>query len=109
MVSAGVLWLAVGWVSPANPSNTFGRAVLVSIVLSIAYYLTLAKFLSVPRRAVAALRRVWLVVVMGTYGIGFLRALLVSLVLALPVLARVGAARRADVPLASDVGHGTRP
>ena len=36
----------------------------------------------VPGPAVAALRRVWLVVVMGTYGIGFLRALLVAIALA---------------------------
>jgi putative membrane protein len=81
VVSAGVLWLAVAWVSPGNEWNTFGRAALVSIVLSVAYYLTLAKFLwflLLPWLLYAA---VWLGVVMGAYGIGFLRALLVAIVL----------------------------
>jgi putative membrane protein len=81
VVSAGVLWLAVAWVSSGNPLNTFGRAVLVSIVLSIAYYLTLAKllwFLLLPWLVYAL---VWLGVVMTAYGIGFWRALLLALVL----------------------------
>jgi putative membrane protein len=83
VISAGVLWLAVAWVSPGNPANTFGRAVAVSILLSVAYYLTLAKFLwflLVPWLLYVA---VWLSVVMAAYGIGFGRALLVSLALAL--------------------------
>ena len=81
-VSAGVLWLAVAWVSPGNPANTFGRAALVSIVLSVAYYLTLAKFLwflLVPWLFYVA---IWLAVVMGSYDLGFWRALLVALALA---------------------------
>lgn len=81
VVSAGVLWLAVGWVSPGNPANTFGRAVLVSVVLSIAYYVTLAKFLWVLVLPWLLYAAIWLVVVMGTYGLGFLRALLVALAL----------------------------
>jgi putative membrane protein len=82
VVSAAVLWAAVGWVSPGNPANTFGRAVLVSIVLSIAYYLTLAKFLWVLVLPWLLYVGIWLTVVMGSYGLGFLRALLLALVLA---------------------------
>ena len=80
VLSAGVLWLAVAWVSPGNAANTFERAVAVSIVLSIAYYLTLAKFLwflLLPWLLYAA---IWLAVVMSSYGIGFWRALLVAIV-----------------------------
>src|SRR5690242_11069379 len=82
VLSAGVLWLAVAWVSPGNPENTFGRAVAVSVLLSLAYYLTLAKFLwflVVPWLLYVA---IWLAVVTGAYGIGFWRALLVSIALA---------------------------
>jgi len=81
VLSAGVLWLSVKWVTPSNPLNTFGRAVVVSIVLSIAYYLTLAKFLwflLLPWLLYAA---IWLAVVMASYDIGFLRALLLALAL----------------------------
>src|SRR5512144_1422649 len=82
VLSAGALWLAVAWVSPGNPANTFGRAVLVSVVLSIAYYLTLAKFLWVLVLPWLLYVAIWLVVVMGSYGLGFLRALLLALALA---------------------------
>ncbi|HEX9308924.1 MAG TPA: hypothetical protein VF894_15630 [Anaeromyxobacter sp.] len=82
VVSAAVLWFAVGWVSPGNPWNTFGRAVLVSIVLSIAYYVTLAKFLWFLVLPWIVYVAIWLFVVMSAYGIGFLRALLVALALA---------------------------
>jgi len=81
VLSAGVLWLAIAWVSPGNPANTFERAVVVSIVLSIAYYLTLAKFLwflLLPWLLYAA---IWLGVIMSSYGIGFWRALLVAIAL----------------------------
>lgn len=83
VASAAVLWLAVAWVSPANPANTFGRAVLVSVVLSVAYYVTLAKFLWFLLLPWLLYAFVWLAVVMGTYGIGFWRALLVALALTL--------------------------
>ncbi len=82
VVSAGTLWLAVAWVSPGNPANTFGRAVVVSVVLSIAYYVTLAPylwFLLLPWLLYVA---IWLAVVMGSYGLGFGRALLLALALA---------------------------
>jgi putative membrane protein len=81
--SAAVLWLAVAWVSPGNPANTVGRAVLVSVVLSVAYYVTLAKFLwflVIPWLIYAA---IWVGVVKGTYGLGLGRALLVALALTL--------------------------
>jgi putative membrane protein len=81
VVSAGVLWAAVGWVSPGNPANTFGTAVVVSIVLSFAYYVTLAKFLwflLLPWLLYAA---IWLAVIEGIYALSFGHALLVGLAL----------------------------
>ncbi len=81
VASAAVLWLAVAWVSPGNPFNTFGRAVVVSVVLSVAYYLTLAKFLWFMLFPWLLYAAVWLAVVMSAYGVGFLRALLVALAL----------------------------
>jgi putative membrane protein len=80
--SAAVLWLAVAWVSPGNPANSFGRAVVVSIVLSIAYYITLARFLWFLVLPWLLYVVIWLAVVMGNYGIGFWSALLVALALA---------------------------
>jgi putative membrane protein len=82
VVSAAVLWLAVAWVSPGNPANTFRSAVVVSVLLSIAYYITLARFLwflIVPWLLYVA---IWLAVVEGNYGLGFWRALLVAIALA---------------------------
>jgi putative membrane protein len=83
VVSAAVLWFAVAFVSPGNPSNTFGRAALVSIILSVAYYVTLAKFLWFLLLPWLLYVVSWLAVVMGAYGIGFWRALLLAIVLAL--------------------------
>ena len=82
VASAGVLWLAVGWVTPGNPANTFGRAVLVSIVLSIAWFVTLVRFLWFLVLPWLVYITIWLTVVMGTYGLGFLHALLVALAMA---------------------------
>ncbi len=81
VLSAAVVWLSVAWVTPGNPRNTFGRALLVSIVLSIAYYLTLAKFFWFLLFPWLLYALVWLAVVMGSYGIGFFRALLLALAL----------------------------
>jgi putative membrane protein len=81
VVSALVLWMAVGWVSPGNPWNTFTRAVIVSLVLSAAYYLTLARFLwflLVPWLLYVA---IWLLVISTNYGLGLLRSLLLALAL----------------------------
>ena len=77
-VSAAVLMLAVAWVTPKNPSNTFGRAALVSALLSAAWYITLAKFawfLILPWLLYLA---VWFLVVMFAYGVGLLRGLLLA-------------------------------
>ncbi len=81
VLSAGVLWLSVAWVTPANPHNTFGRAVLVSLVLSVAYYLTLAKFFWFLLFPWLVYALIWLAVVMASYGLGFFRALLLALAL----------------------------
>src|SRR5512147_2808128 len=82
VLSAAVLWLSVGWVSPENPRNTFGRAVLVSLILSFAYYLTLVRFfwfLVIPWLLYVL---IWLGVIMSSYGLSFLRSLLLALALA---------------------------
>jgi putative membrane protein len=79
VLSAGALWGAVAFVTPANPANTFGRAALISIVLSIAWYVTLARFLwflFLPWLLYVAF---WLATIMGSYGLGFFQALLVAL------------------------------
>jgi putative membrane protein len=82
VASAAVLWLGVGWVSPGNPANTFGRAVVVSIVLSIAYYVTLARFLWFLVLPWLLYVCIWLGVVMTSYGLGFFQSLLLALALA---------------------------
>ncbi|MFT3915132.1 MAG: hypothetical protein QM704_13715 [Anaeromyxobacteraceae bacterium] len=79
VLSAAVLWVAVSFVTPGNPANTFGTAVFVSVVLSVAYYVTLAKFLWFLLLPWLLYVLVWLAVVMGTYGLGFGRALLVAI------------------------------
>jgi putative membrane protein len=78
-LSAAVLWLGVAWVAPRNPKNTFGRAVVVSLVLSLAYYVTGWAFvLVVPWIIYVA---IWLGVIMAAYDLGFARALLLALAL----------------------------
>ena len=81
VVSAGVLWVGVGLVSPGNPANSFAQAVLISVVLSIAYYLTLAKFLWFLLLPWLLYALIWLGTVMLGYGIGFLQAGVLALVL----------------------------
>ena len=80
-VSALVLMVAVGWVTPGNPYNTIGRAVVVSIFLSLASYLTLARFLWFLLLPWLLYALVWLATIMGAYGIGFLSALLLAIAL----------------------------
>ena len=80
-VSAVVLMLAVGWVSPGNRANTLGRAALVSFVLSLAWYVTLARFawfLVLPWLLYVL---VWLAVITFSYRVDVLRALLIALAL----------------------------
>jgi len=81
-LSAAVLWGAVRLVSPGNPANTFQMAAGVSVVLSVAYYVTLAKFLWFLLLPWVLYVAIWLGVVMTTYGLGFWQALLVSVVMA---------------------------
>jgi putative membrane protein len=79
VLSAGVLWVGVGLVSPGNPENTFAHAVIISVVLSIAYYLTLAKFLwflLLPWLIYAA---IWLVTMMVSYGLGLVQSAMLAL------------------------------
>jgi len=82
-VSAVVLMLAVGWVTPGNPYNTVGRAVVVSIFLSLASYLTLARFLWFLLLPWLLYALIWLATIMGAYGLDFFRALLLALALTL--------------------------
>jgi len=83
VVSAVVLWAAVGWVDPGNPHNTVGRAALVALFLSLASYLTLARFLWFLLLPWLLYAFVWLATVMGAYGIGFFSALLLAVALTL--------------------------
>jgi putative membrane protein len=80
-VSAVVLTLSVGWVSPGNRYNTVGRAALVSILLAIASYLTLARFLWFLLLPWLLYAFIWLATIMGAYGIGFFSALLLAIAL----------------------------
>ncbi len=82
-VSAVVLMLAVGWVTPGNPYNTVGRAAVVSIFLSLASYLTLARFLWYLFLPWLLYALIWLATIMGAYGLDFFRALLLALALTL--------------------------
>ena len=79
VVSAGVLWVGVGMVSPGNPSNSFAQAVIISVVLSVAYYLTMAKFLWFLLLPWLLYMLVWLVTVMSAYGLGFVQAAMLAL------------------------------
>lgn len=83
LVSALVLWAAVGWVSPGNPYNTVGRAALVALFLSLASFLTLARFLWFLLLPWLLYACIWLGTVMAAYGLGFFSALLLSLALTL--------------------------
>jgi putative membrane protein len=68
-------------VSPGNRYNTVGRAALVSILLAIASYLTLARFLWFLLLPWLLYAFIWLATIMGAYGIGFFSALLLAIAL----------------------------
>src|SRR6266568_4927354 len=72
-----------GWVSPGNPYNTVGRAVVVSLFLAIASYLTLARFLWFLFFPWLLYALIWLTTVVGAYGVSFFSALLLSIALTL--------------------------
>ncbi len=83
VISAVLIMAAIAWVTPGNPANTPGTAIAVSALLSIASYLTLARFfwfLLLPWLLYAV---VWLTTMMGVYDLRFLTALLVALALTL--------------------------
>ena len=82
VLSAAAVWGAVAFVSPANPANTFGRALVVSVVLSLAYYVTLARFLWFLLLPWLVYVLFWLGTVMLSYDLGFLQALLVAVAMA---------------------------
>ncbi len=82
VVSAVVLMAAVAWITPGNPWNTVERAVVVSLLLSAASYLTLARFLWFLLLPWLLYVAIWLMTVMGAYGLGFLQALLLAIALA---------------------------
>jgi len=78
VLSAAAVSAAVAFVSPGNPANTFGRAVVVSVLLSVAYYVTLAKFLWFLLLPWLIYVLFWLGTMMGTYDLRFFQALLVA-------------------------------
>ena len=82
VLSATAVWGAVAFVAPDNPANTFGRAVVVSLILSVAFYVTLAKFLWFLLLPWLVYVFFWLGIVMSSYGLGFFQALLVAVAMA---------------------------
>jgi putative membrane protein len=78
VLSAAVLMAAVGLVSPGNPNNTLGTAALLSVVLSVAWYVTLARFLWFLLLPWLVYVAFWFAAVTGTYGLGLGQALLVA-------------------------------
>jgi putative membrane protein len=83
VLSAAVLVAAVGLASPGNPNNTLGQAMVLSVVLSIAWYVTLARFLWFLLLPWLLYVLFWLGAIMGTYGLGLFQALVVALGLAI--------------------------
>lgn len=81
VVSVVVLMLAVGWVTPANPDNTVSRAIVVSVVLSVLSYVTLARFLWFLLLPWLLYAVMWLATVMAAYDLTFLTALLLAIIL----------------------------
>jgi putative membrane protein len=77
--TASVMMLAVGMVSPRNPRNTFGRAIVVALILSLAWYVTLAPVLWWLLIPLLLYVIICLVTIMTAYGIGFFQALLFGL------------------------------
>jgi putative membrane protein len=78
VLSAGAVWAAVAFVSPDNPANTFGRAIVVSLILSVAFYVTLAKFLWFLLLPWLIYLFFWLGTIMAAYDLRFFQALLVA-------------------------------
>lgn len=83
VLSAAVLMASVGLASPGNPSNTLGVAVVVSVVLSVLWYVTLARFLWFLLLPWLLYVVFWFGAVAGTYGLGVIQALIVAIGLAI--------------------------
>jgi len=66
-VSTLVLMLAVAWVTPKNPRNTFARGATVSLVLGAAWTLTLARFAWFLLVPLALYALVWMAVITLAY------------------------------------------
>jgi putative membrane protein len=77
--TVGIMMLAVGLVSPRNPRNTFGRAIVVALILSLAWYVTLAPLLWWLLIPLLLYFIICLVTTMTAYRIGFFQAVLLGL------------------------------
>lgn len=82
-LSAAVLVGAVGLASPGNPNNTLGQALVLSVVLSVAWYITLARFLWFLLLPWLLYVLFWIGAIKGTYGLGLLQCLVVALGMAI--------------------------
>lgn len=80
-VSSLVLMLAVAWVTPKNPRNTVARAVFVSLFLSAAWTLTLARFAWFLLLPLLLYALVWVVVITAAYKVTVARSILLALAL----------------------------
>jgi len=83
LIAAGVTMAAVGVVNKGNPANTLGRALSVTLVvtlISLVFMNILAKILLVPFLIGIVL---WFAVFMTAYGLGPLQAFGVGLLQAL--------------------------
>jgi putative membrane protein len=77
-VHALVVWASVGLVTPGNPHNTIGRALLVTFLVAlIVTPFAFFWFLVIP--AIIAFI-CWVIVYTAAYGIGFLQAIAVGIV-----------------------------
>ena len=78
LVHAAVVWASVGLVTPGNPHNTIGRALLVTFLVALVVTpFAWFWFLVIP--AIIAFV-CWVIVYTAAYGIGFLQAIAVGIV-----------------------------
>jgi putative membrane protein len=78
VVHALVVWASVGLVTPGNPRNTIGRALLVTFLVAlIVTPFAFFWFLVIP--AIIAFI-CWVIVYTTAYGIGFFQAIAVGIV-----------------------------
>jgi putative membrane protein len=78
VVHALVVWASVALVSPGNPRNTIGRALLVTFLVALVVTpFAWFWFLVIP--AIIAFI-CWVIVYTAAYGIGFLQAIAVGIV-----------------------------